>query len=339
MRRNTIFDKAVLGITSILLAAGVAYICTNHDDNRNRIATNVVDIRNNENNKIIMGTKLKELQNKLTKLQEEFNPDNELSIDINQQYSGVDFHIYDISNSDDSQNSIRNLIETDGFKNLEEYTGEEIGEEITAFFNKEDANDRISKVYSDSNTTINMEKYQYSGGGYSGDMTISIYDYEIEDSYYKDIDKMIRGEGYSLSEISQDDGTKEMIYEDIGFARGIDSDYSVNNEKINGVVVDLRILTKNNEISEVSLLGNSKANNKDEIIITEYQSELISRLVAALGIPQAEENIKELLFNSDTTDTMPETTEGEGYEIKSSYVIRERGNGDEYYSRLDIRAK
>ena len=332
-------DKIVLGITSILLIVGVAYIYSNDNDDKNRIATNVVEANENQDYKIIRDSNIDEIQKNLVNLEQDFEDNNGLHTHFNDLKSGIDFNISGITN-DNSEDSITELIDSDAFKSIEEYTGKNIGDDITEFFDDEYKNDRVSRVYSDCNTTLYMEKYKNGEEGYAGDITIRMKGYEVKNSYYQDIDKMIRGDGYSLISINQADGSSEMRYQDIGFVRDGHEVCIVDDVEINGVIVDLRIVTKNNEISEVSLLGKSRVRDKEDIIITEYQSELISRLVAALGIPKAEEEIRELLFNSDITKTMPEVTEGDGYGIKSSYVVRDGGNDSKYYhTRLDIRAK
>ena len=338
MRRDMMADMIVISIASILLIVGLVSVNKPKDDKEYAVITDIPEIYSNR--EIVRTPKIDELVNNFRTIeQDNYRSSGQVGISIEGLDGGVWLGIDQITEKEGAHEDLKEILDSDDFKIIEDYTNENIQEDIMSFFEDNNKEDSISRVYSDTNTSLYMEKDWRGNEEYRGNIEIQVFDYEFNDTVYKSIHEKINAAGYSPM-VSKDSTMKQIKYMDLSSRSGRNTTYIVDGEEVNDAIVNLIVYVKDEKIEKVSILANGIADKPESIVITDYQLDLISRVTEILNMSDAKEEIIELLFKSNTTKVVPAAENISGYDIKSSYLVSNISNGknyrNKYHTRIDI---
>ncbi len=350
MRRDIMLDRIIICIASILFIVGIVFMSIT-DKGMEDIVT---DIPNLSYGSDIIGTSYKvyrndeidDLVSDLRSIQYQNHiKSSPISVDIQGVPGGVQLIIGNICGMDGYQEALEEIVHSEDFKSIVTYTDENIQKDILEFFDYDNELESVSKVYSNTNTSFKMNKYIYGdeNGEYQGYITINVFDYCVSDT--GGIGYGIDEHGYRpiINKISKDILVEEMMYQDIGYLSEKNGVCIVDGKEVNGVQLDLMVSSEYGSVKKVSLLARANANSPEDISMADYQSHLISWVVDDLHIPEAEKEIRDLLFKSNRTQIVPKTIDREKYEIGYSYLVESMGLNNKYEktynSRIDIELK
>ena len=338
----------------VVLVGSLGYLYASEDESGNRqVVSRGNDIKKYIANKVQVSDDINKLVDDLSMLIP-CNEDGEMQVYIGEETRAYadelarDFRI-EISEKtlyNKSYNEIKDFLDNDFFIVLEEYIGEGFRDDLLEMATgdiQEEYLDYVRKIYTEANVIVQVNFYydkdvnsedtkQYSGG-----ICIKLSDYKVEPSQHKEIDKMIRGDGYRLAGIYNRAIGSRMSYIDQSENITWDGKCIVGEEEVR-TSMDADIFVGEDGTTGATLFVKALIGEDKEVQIAKHQQELVSRIVGLLKIEGAETKIKEVLLAQRKDQIRPVTIKCDGYELKVGH-FKESGysNGrEEYYYRIDI---
>ncbi len=356
MKVKQIQSLRVIGVLTLVSICGIAYLYAEENSaNSTQIILQEDGIREYSIDKIRPSDEASNFIEELRKLESLGKIRDKIYIGE----GATDFSIQirpDVLNSM-SNTDIDEFVESDFFVLLEKYIGEEFKNDFLQMLDSSRTNEYLSdfgETYIDSNVIVEyrynndttdkkygetIEEYNSTDKGTgeiklnSPDIYIGIEDYMVDPSKYKDVDKMIRGNGYKLDEITNKSIKSSMVYRDLNWNGVYYHDYIINQTRVEiGLTAD--ILVGESGVDGATLYSGSYMKKDKDLQLESYQKDLICRILSALNIEEAAQTkIEELILNQKKEQMKPIKIDGNGYSlIANSYI----GWKDKYRTRIDI---
>ncbi len=359
MKVKQIQSLGIIGLLTLVSICGTGYLYSKENSMGNgEVILQDNSIDNYSIDKIRPSDDARNLIQELTKLKSLDGINDKIYID---EIVGESFNIEIPQEVLSSKSDIQKFLDSEFCLVLEKYIGEEFKEDVSKMLNTnqndEDMN-YFKKVYTGSNVVVEYHDYKntYTYTDRESGVTIEEYntidtetvekesdvpeiciqitDYIVDQSKCKEVDKMIRGDGYRLKQIDNTYSRSNMDYRDLKEHNGSNYKYITDQEEVR-MVLDADILVGENEVEGATFFAATPLETSREVQLASYQKDLISRIVGVLKIEEAEETIQEVILNQSNQEKeqlRPIKLDGDGYSLAVSGCIR----NNEYHTRIDI---